>query len=117
MLNSTRTHSVPLRLSPIDACVSNSVCLCLTSDIVQVFRQRATSEAMELVSRLLEYTPSLRLSPIDACAHQYFDELRDTSTRLPTGRELPPLFNFTSAGQHDGHVTACSSMVSMFSAQ
>jgi len=63
-----------------------------------VFRQRATPDAMELVSRLLEYTPSLRLSPIDACAHHYFDELRDPATRLPPGRELPPLFNFTAAG-------------------
>ena len=63
-----------------------------------MFRQRATADAMELVSRLLEYTPSLRQSPIDACAHHYFDELRDPATRLPTGRELPPLFNFTAAG-------------------
>lgn len=63
----------------------------------KVFRQRATSDAMELVSRLLEYTPSLRLSPIDACAHHYFNELRDPATRLPPGRELPPLFNFTAA--------------------
>jgi len=67
---------------------------------VQVFRQRATADALELVSRLLEYTPSLRLSPIDATAHHYFDELRDPATRLPPGRELPPLFNFTAAGRH-----------------
>ena len=66
----------------------------------QVFRQRATADALELVSRLLEYTPSLRLSPIDATAHHYFDELRDPATRLPPGRELPPLFNFTAAGRH-----------------
>ena len=58
---------------------------------------------MELVSRLLEYTPSLRQSPIDACAHHYFDELRDPSTRLPTGRDLPPLFNFTAAGTLSPH--------------
>jgi len=63
-----------------------------------VFRQRATADAMELVSRLLEYTPPLRLSPIEACVHHYFDELRDPATRLPPGRELPPLFNFTAAG-------------------
>ena len=64
-----------------------------------MFRQRATEDAMELVSRLLEYTPSMRFSPIDACAHRYFDDLRDPATRLPNGRELPPLFNFTAAGQ------------------
>lgn len=50
---------------------------------------------MELVAGLLEYTPSLRMTPLAACAHKFFDELREPSTRLPNGRELPPLFNFT----------------------
>jgi glycogen synthase kinase 3 beta len=61
----------------------------------KVFRQRTTADAIELVSQLLDYTPSHRLSPLDACAHCYFDELRDPATRLTNGRELPPLFNFT----------------------
>ena len=61
----------------------------------QVFRARTPLEAMDLVARLLEYTPSLRMTPLDACAHSFFDELREQGTRLPNGRELPPLFNFT----------------------
>ncbi|KAL0266732.1 UNVERIFIED_CONTAM: hypothetical protein PYX00_009198 [Menopon gallinae] len=61
----------------------------------KVFRARTPPEAIELVSLLLEYTPSLRLNPLQACAHSFFDELRETQTRLPNGRELPPLFNFT----------------------
>lgn len=61
----------------------------------QVFRARTPQEAMELVARLLEYTPSLRMTPLSACAHTFFDELREQGTRLPNGRELPPLFNFT----------------------
>ncbi|XP_051169545.1 glycogen synthase kinase-3 beta isoform X1 [Leptopilina boulardi] len=61
----------------------------------KVFRARTPPEAMELVARLLEYTPSLRMTPLQACAHSFFDELRDQNTRLPNGRELPPLFNFT----------------------
>jgi serine/threonine protein kinase len=56
-------------------------------------------EAIDLVSRLLEYTPSARISPLEACAHPFFDELRDPHTRLPNGRELPPLFNFTEHGK------------------
>jgi glycogen synthase kinase 3 beta len=48
-----------------------------------------------LVARLLEYTPSSRITPLEACAHTFFDELRDPNTRLPNGRELPPLFNYT----------------------
>lgn len=47
------------------------------------------------MSRLLEYTPGARLSPLQACAHSFFDELREPGARLPNGRALPPLFNFT----------------------
>ncbi|VDI08035.1 glycogen synthase kinase-3 beta-like [Mytilus galloprovincialis] len=61
----------------------------------KVFRPRTPQEAIQVVSRLLEYIPSARISPLEACAHCFFDELREPSTRLPNGRELPPLFNFT----------------------
>lgn len=61
---------------------------------------RTPAEAVELVSVLLEYTPSLRVSPLQACAHAFFDELRDPLHRLPNGRLLPPLFNFTQLGNH-----------------
>jgi len=60
-----------------------------------VFRQRTPEDAITLVSRLLEYTPSARITPLQACAHKFFDELRNPDTRLPNNRELPPLFNFT----------------------
>jgi len=61
----------------------------------KVFRQRTPEDAITLVSRLLEYTPSARITPLQACAHKFFDELRNPDTRLPNNRELPPLFNFT----------------------
>lgn len=61
----------------------------------KVFRARTPLEAMELVSCLLEYTPSLRMTPLQACSHSFFNELREQGTRLPNGRELPPLFDFT----------------------
>ncbi|XP_022108540.1 glycogen synthase kinase-3 beta-like [Acanthaster planci] len=62
----------------------------------KVFRPRTPSDAIDLCSKLLEYTPSSRISPLDACAHKFFDELRDPGTRLPNTRPLPPLFNFTA---------------------
>ncbi|XP_043251638.1 glycogen synthase kinase-3 beta-like isoform X3 [Colletes gigas] len=62
---------------------------------IRVFRARTPPEAMDLVARLLEYTPSLRMTPLLACAHSFFNELREQGTRLPNGRELPPLFDFT----------------------
>lgn len=61
----------------------------------KVFKPRTPPEAIALCSRLLEYTPVTRLSPLEACAHAFFDELRQPNTRLPSGRELPHLFNFS----------------------
>ena len=63
----------------------------------KVFRARTSPEAIDLVSRLLEYTPSARISPLQACAHTFFDELREPTTKLPNGRDLPLLFNFTES--------------------
>lgn len=71
-----------------------SLMICMVDEL-QVFRARTPPEAMDLVARLLEYTPSLRMTPLQACAHSFFNELREQGTRLPSGRELPPLFNFT----------------------
>jgi glycogen synthase kinase 3 beta len=71
---------------------------CILIINLKVFRPRTPPEAIELVSRLLEYTPSSRITPLEACGHGFFDELRDASTRLPNGRELPMLFNFTEQG-------------------
>uniref|UniRef100_A0A5S6QUG7 Protein kinase domain-containing protein n=1 Tax=Trichuris muris TaxID=70415 RepID=A0A5S6QUG7_TRIMR len=45
----------------------------------KVFRTRTPPEAVDLTSRLLDL----------------FDELRHPDCRLPNGRELPPLFNFS----------------------
>lgn len=63
----------------------------------KVFRNRTPTEAIDLISKLLQYTPSQRVKPIDACTHSFFDDLRDPATVLPNQRPLPPLFNFTQA--------------------
>jgi serine/threonine protein kinase len=63
----------------------------------KVFRNRTPPMAIDLVCRLLDYTPATRLTPLEACAHTFFDELRDPDTRLPNG-PLPPLFNFSQLG-------------------
>ncbi|CAJ0847953.1 2277_t:CDS:10 [Entrophospora sp. SA101] len=61
----------------------------------KVFRARTPPEAIDLISRLLEYTPSNRLTAIEAMCHPFFDELRNPETRLPNGKDLPRLFDFT----------------------
>ncbi|KAI1377447.1 kinase-like domain-containing protein [Hypoxylon crocopeplum] len=67
----------------------------------KVFR-KADANALDLIARLLEYTPTERLGAIDAMVHPFFDELRDPSTKLPDSRhssgqlrDLPPLFDFS----------------------
>ncbi|KAL3075784.1 hypothetical protein niasHS_012614 [Heterodera schachtii] len=62
----------------------------------RVFRARTPQEAIDLVSHLLKYTPSVRPSPFEALAHDFFDELRSPTCKMPsTGGPLPPLFDFT----------------------
>ncbi|XP_017038317.1 putative glycogen synthase kinase-3 homolog [Drosophila kikkawai] len=62
----------------------------------KVFRIRTPAEAIDLVSKMLIYSPNARVSPLMGCAHPFFDDLRhDPTQQLPNGRPLPPLFNFT----------------------
>ncbi|KAH9790766.1 Shaggy-related protein kinase epsilon [Citrus sinensis] len=60
----------------------------------KIFHKRMPPEAVDLVSRLLQYSPNLRCTALEACIHPFFDELRDPNARLPNGRPFPPLFNF-----------------------
>lgn len=61
----------------------------------KVFRPRTSPEAIDLVAKLLEYTPEARLSAIEAMCHPLFDELREEGKRMPNQKELPRLFDFT----------------------
>lgn len=71
----------------------------------KVFR-KADANAIDLIAKLLEYTPTERLGAIDAMVHPFFDELRDPNTKLPDSRhqtgqlkELPALFDFSRHGE------------------
>ena len=61
----------------------------------KVFRSKTPREAVDYVSKLLVYDPSIRPTPLESLRDSYFDELRDQRTRLPNGMALPDLFNFT----------------------
>jgi serine/threonine protein kinase len=70
----------------------------------KVFR-KADANAIDLIGKLLEYTPTERQAAVEAMVHPFFDELRDPSTKLPDSRhqsgqlrDLPPLFNFSRHG-------------------
>ncbi|KAG6524753.1 shaggy-related protein kinase alpha-like [Zingiber officinale] len=61
----------------------------------KIFHKRMPPLAVDLVSRLLQYSPKLRSTALEALIHPFFNELRDPNARLPnSGRCLPPLFNF-----------------------
>ena len=62
----------------------------------KVFKSRATPEALEMITKLLEYTPTSRFTAVEAMTHVFFDELRLPETKLANGNDLPPLFNFTA---------------------
>lgn len=66
----------------------------------KVFRNRTTPDAIDLVSRMLQYSPTKRLKPMEGLAHPYFDELRQPTCKLANGKPLPPLFNFS---EHEYH--------------
>lgn len=61
----------------------------------KIFHKQMPAEAVDLVSRLLQYSPNLRCTALEACAHPFFDDLREPNACLPNGRAFPPLWNFT----------------------
>lgn len=75
---------------------------------LKVFRPRTAPEAIDLVSKLLEYTPGSRLSAVEAMCHPFFDELRVDGARMPNGKDFPPLFNFTREGRSRGLLSLSS---------
>lgn len=68
--------------------------------------RKASADAIDLISLLLEYTPTQRLSAVEAMIHPFFDELRQPDCRFPdsrhasgTSKELPKLFDFSRHGK------------------
>ncbi|KAJ3105030.1 regulator of ime2 [Phlyctochytrium planicorne] len=62
----------------------------------KIFRSRnASAETIEIISKLLDYTPTQRPTAIEAMANPFFDELRKPDSRMPNGKEFPTLFDFS----------------------
>lgn len=73
----------------------------------KVFRHRTTPDAIDLVSKMLQYSPAKRISPFEGLAHPYFDELRQSTCKLANGKALPPLFDFSEHEfQHAGSLAS-----------
>ncbi|PVU92160.1 hypothetical protein BB561_004008 [Smittium simulii] len=61
----------------------------------KIFRTRASPNAIEILTKLLEYTPTMRLTAVEAMTHPFFDELRQVGTVLHNDQPLPQLFDFS----------------------
>lgn len=64
----------------------------------KLFRSKTPEEATDFIASTLAYAPDRRTKPLQGCTHAFFDELRNPLTKLPNGKNLPPLFDFT---QHE----------------
>lgn len=61
----------------------------------KVFRQRTSPDAIDFVSKLLQYDPQSRPHGLEALLHIFFDELRESpNLRLSSSKQLPDLFSF-----------------------
>jgi len=56
----------------------------------KIFKNKNVEEGfIDLLNCLLVYDPEVRYTPLKALLHPYFDELRDSNTKLPNGKEIP----------------------------
>ena len=51
----------------------------------KVFSKRMPPEAVDLIARLLVYSPARRMTAAEGMTHAFFDELRDPGAKLPNG--------------------------------
>jgi len=58
------------------------------------FKDVIPVDALDLVSKLLVYSPGQRLKPIEALIHPFFDELRNPSLYTSPHNRIPNLFDF-----------------------
>ena len=62
----------------------------------KVFKPQTNPDAIKFVSSLLVYNPQSRPNPLVALQSLYFDEIRDSATRLSNGQSIPTsMFDFT----------------------
>merc|ERR1712048_388957 len=61
----------------------------------KLLQRRTGQDAIDFVSQLLQYDPKMRPHGLQAILHDFFDELRDSNTRLSSSRPLPELFDFS----------------------
>ena len=62
----------------------------------KIFSPSTPLEAIDLITKLLNFIPEQRIKPIEALQHPFFDDIRKKDTRLPNGLALSDnLFAFS----------------------
>lgn len=61
----------------------------------KVFKSRVDPLAIDLISKVLVYSPTKRLRPLEALLHPYFNELKAENCKI-NGNPIPDLFNFST---------------------
>ena len=51
--------------------------------------------AIDLIAKVLVYSPKERITPIDAMLHPYYNEIRGANNKLDTKKNLEHLFWFS----------------------
>jgi len=60
-----------------------------------IFKQGTNAEVIDLVSKVLVYYPNKRLKAIEIAGHEFYNELRNPSTKIPAEYNPEKLFQFT----------------------
>jgi len=68
----------------------------------KLFPSDTSLDALDLISKMLVYTPTTRIKPLEACAHSFFDDLRKSYSQS-NGVTLPPLFDFSQDEMASAH--------------
>lgn len=63
----------------------------------KVFPSSVPSSALDLLNKMMVYSPSERIDPFEALAHPFFDKLRTNKAQALYEKGIPDLFNFTEA--------------------
>ncbi|OQR70986.1 glycogen synthase kinase-3 beta-like [Tropilaelaps mercedesae] len=64
--------------------------------LTKALKNKPSTKAIRLLTKMLQYMPDTRIRCWEALAEPFFDDLRKTGARLPDGKPLPSLFDFTS---------------------
>jgi len=66
----------------------------------KLFPPETPATALDLMAKMLRYTPSHRILPLEALCHPFFDELKKANSN---GAAISPYFDFATEELHSGY--------------